>query len=356
MKLKGLYQKTDTGIFYYQPPMAKGVRPAAISLGTKIESEAVAQYHEVATDAANQFQRGSFRMEAARYISEQRASGIHREQTAAETEWLLTRVIRDIGNRAVDLYTTDDLARLRDKWKDAGLSAATIAGYFGRLSGFFAWATKEKLIPANPVKTLKLQRRLPTRAEKYCTREQRDHLIGSISPDRHDLALCLWLGFFAGLRKNEIIEARRDWVDLASGVLHVKNTDTSETKNRRERIIRLSGRLAAFLTKYLELVPEVPGSPYLLRPDRLPGKKAKARGKVAWRYRYDPRTAFENHVRAQDLEWVTFHVMRHTWATLHAIGGTPIAVIAKELGDEIGTTFDHYVGFTKGGDHASVVD
>jgi integrase len=189
--------------------------------------------------------------------------------------------------------------------------------------------------------------------------------------------LILWLGFFAGLRRREIDQARRDWVDLEAGVIQVRVTDTFSPKSKRGvRTIRLSPRLAEFLRGYLERPPERPRrlrkadgetrelivlpaahpGDYLVRPDRLPGKKVKTRGKRANRYRFDARRPFNDHVQSIGLGWVGFHTMRHTWATLHALAGTPLTTLAKELGEEAATCFEHYVGYQREGGHAGAVD
>jgi integrase len=118
-------------------------------------------------------------------------------------------------------------------------------------------------------------------------------------------------------------------------------------------VVRLSPRLAAFLSGYGLR------EPYLLRPDKLPGKKIthrKGERTKAWRYRYDPRRPFKDHVRACGLGWVSFHTMRHTFATLHALAGTPLTTIARELGDDERTTYHNYVGHSRSTSHAAAID
>lgn len=355
MKLKGLYQKTDSKIYYYQPPMSKGVRPKPISLGTKDPEEAVALYYSVAAQMEEQFKRGALRMEVARFIQEKRAAREHSEATADHTTRVFAQVLKILGNYSVEIYSLDHMIRLRDTWIKRGLAPASLHSYFGRVGAFFSWAVAEKLTKANPVAELSLPKEITTRSELYCSKEERDRLIATAPPERLDLQLCLWLGFFAGLRKREIIEARRDWVDLDGGVLTVRPTDTYDLKGKKARRIRMSPRLREFLTRYLEETDFGEGV-YLLRPDRLPGRKQKTRGQKAWRYRWDPRAPFEAHAAAQKLPWVSFHVMRHTFGTLHALAGTPLTTIAKELGDDYKTTYETYIGYTRHDTHSAATD
>jgi len=376
MKLKGLYQKTDSGIWYYQPPQAKGVRPKPISLGTKIEAEAVEAYYAILADTSSAFRRGSLRMEGARFIAERLAEKVHRTTSSAETERVIGAVVDLLGNHEVADYSHEDMRKLHRIWLARDLSPATISAYFARLRAFFSWAVGERLCKGNPVAGIQMPRDLPTRSEKYCSKDERDRLIATLPADRQDLALVMMLGFFAGLRRREIDQARRDWIDLDAGVLTVRRTSTFSAKSTRgHRTIRLSPRLAAFLADYLaapmrprkrghgcetapEPVPLPPLEPhdYLVRPDKKPGRKIKTRGKQENRYRFDARRPLEEHVAAQGLPWVSFHVMRHTWATLHALAGTPMTTLAKELGEEAETVFRHYVGYQRESSHSAAVD
>jgi integrase len=355
MKLRGLYRKTDTGIYYYQPPMARGVRPKPISLGTKDLEEATAAYWRAVAETRDEFRRGSLRMESARFLRERLDAGHHTAQSSQETERVIRRTIEALGNREVHLYGEADFRRLRDQWGADGLSPATVVAYLARLGAFFRWAQGEGLCQANPLATMRHPRTLPTRSEKYCTRDERERLIAALPPDRLDLALVLWLGFFAGLRRLEIDQARRDWVDLGAGVLSVRVTETFRPKNKRGRAIRLSPRLAEFLARYLEQVPGEPGD-FLLRPDKKMGRKQRTRGRQANRYRYDARRPFRLHMERCGLAWVGFHTMRHTFATLHALAGTPLTTLARELGDEVQTVFAHYVGYQRSSTHSAAVD
>jgi integrase len=59
-------------------------------------------------------------------------------------------------------------------------------------------------------------------------------------------------------------------------------------------------------------------------------------------YRYDFRLPFQNYLQAQGMNWVTPHVLRHTFASLLASRGCNIYKIAKWLGDGMVTTQKHY--------------
>jgi integrase len=377
MHLRGLYRQPHSGIYYYQPPQVGGVRPKPINLRTKDENEAVEAYYQAKHLASEAFRRGTLQMEGARFVKDCRDSKAQRPASADQTARVIRFAVDAMGNREVSSYTQEDVKKLHRQWLAADLSAATISTYLARLSSFFAWAIGERLTKVNPVQGIAMPRDLPTRSERYCTKAERDLLISTVPEGRPDLALVLWLGFFTGLRRSEIDAARRGWVDLEAGVIRVRIEVAYAPKSARGvRVIRLSPRLHAFLTDYLALPDVQPAradkvgdgakprktpalyqvDDFLLRPDKLPGRKQRGRGKKANRYRYDARSPFDRHCAEQGLDWVGFHTMRHTFGTLHALAGTPLSVIAGELGDRLSTVERHYIGYQRGGSHSAAVD
>lgn len=355
MKIIGLYKKR--GIWYYQPAQVKGIRPKAVSLRTRDDQIALQRFEALSRADSAVMRGGSLKLEIMRYVAYQLDNGYHSSATSRSTEEALKRLADFLGEgREINGIQTEDLVRFQQALQKTQVAGTTKA-LLGRVSGFFTWAVAEGLCRTNPAKALKLPKSIKTRAEDYLTRDERERLMAEIP--RLDLALVLWLGFFAGLRIREITEARVNWIDLREGVITVRNTDTFTSKDKSHRRIRMSSRLQGFLTSYLEQWPTLPGAgdtDFLLRPDKRVGKKVRDRKLRAWRYRYDPRKPFKKFVTSRGLGWVDFHSMRHTWATLHAISGTPLTTIARELGDDPGTTFRHYVGYTRGNDHSSVTD
>jgi|APTNR8051073442_1049403.scaffolds.fasta_scaffold69084_2 hypothetical protein len=94
MKLQGLHRKTDSGIFYDQPPMSMGIRPKPISLGTKNEEEVVEVYYDLLADTNIAFYKRTHRMEGARFVGER-----HRSSKSQETERVPATVVDLLNNR-----------------------------------------------------------------------------------------------------------------------------------------------------------------------------------------------------------------------------------------------------------------
>ena len=105
--------------------------------------------------------------------------------------------------------------------------------------------------------------------------------------------------------------------------------------DKDNRTIPLTAEFKAFLGGY-----GLP-APFMLMP-HVP--------KGAYKYRYDFRKPFEEYVKrwgaahepSKEMAWLTPHVMRHTFASLHAIAGTSIYKIAVWLGDGVEVVQRHY--------------
>lgn len=347
----GLYQKR--GVWYYQPPMDRGVRAKAISLRTKDRDAALAKYSDLRQAGDLEMRAGALEVEIERYLRQKLTSGQHTPISSGDARARLADLVALLPPAlAVGEVSVADLRRYQRSLEDSGLAAATIAGYLSRVSGFFTWAVREGLATRNPVHALSINRRLPTKSEQYCLREERQMLISTAGRD--DLAFILWMGFYAGLRIREIVAARRSWVDLPGGTITVQRTVDFLPKGKRARMVRLSPALAGFLGGYIQRWEESgPVSDYLLRPDKLPANKTSTSPR---QLRYDPKRPFRLHVERQGLGWVGMHTLRHTFATLHAQAGTPLATIARELGDDLATTYRSYIGYSRAGGHEFAID
>jgi len=222
-----------------------------------------------------------------------------------------------VTTRQVQRFYDDALQRTAD---------TTALGYVMALRAFFRWAVETaRIARRNPVKDVKVARTVGRARKDFCTYDLRDRLIREASTD--ELRFILFCGFHAGLRFQEIVEARPFWFDLETGNLHLRKTTTMNFKDREERSIPLTIEFQQFLKSYGMRAP------FMLRPDVPHGK---------WLYRYDFRASFTKYMHAQRCERVTPHTMRHTFASLLVSAGESIYKVAVWLGDEVATVQKHY--------------
>lgn len=222
-----------------------------------------------------------------------------------------------VTTRQVQRFYDEALERTAD---------TTALGYIMAVRAFFRWAVEDaRIARRNPVKDVKLAKTIGRARKDFCSFQLRDRLIREAPSD--ELKFVLFGGFHAGLRFQEIVEARPFWFDLDAGRLNLRKTTTINFKDREERSIPLTLEFQSFLRSY-----EV-RAPFMLRPDVAHGKSL---------YRYDFRASFMKYMRAQGCKWVTPHTMRHTFASLLVSAGESIYKVAVWLGDEVGTVQKHY--------------
>jgi integrase len=280
---------------------------------------------------------GLLEAEIERYLAHKIKVGEFTRNTEANAKQFLRHLPREIGNVAPHRVTPADAKRFYDALKARGITESSVQTYIAHARSFFRWAVNiARNCEKNHFDTLDMPELVIVARKEYCRPELRDKLLAECP--REDLRFCLFCGFHAGLRKNEIVEARPNWFDLDNGLLTIAKIDgrmaeatgldTFDLKDKEERTIPISTPFAAFLRKWLK-----PDDDYCLDPR---GRRGTSR------YRYDPRRFFEEYMAAKKSSWVTFHTMRRTFATIQATNGTPIYTIAKWLGDDVETTQRHY--------------
>jgi len=334
VKVRGLTE--IGGWFYYRPGQKDGVRPPRMALGTRVFDEAVKLAIEMSQNRESRFVPGTWVFEAAKFMDERRVA--RNRQGRLLSRWTLdsdAAVLRGFGrwfgeSNVVGLVTSVRLEDWCVQLRAEGKPGTTIKTYLMRLHAFFGWLVKRGGLVRNPVAGVKVPDPKRTRSERFLTREQRDLIIERC--ERDDLRLMLMLGFHAGLRLREMVEARPEWLRLwpGGGEICVCETETFIPKDGEQRRIPLNERLLAYLGGLTF------SGRFLVRPDV---------GHAKHKYRWEPRKCFARLLKDVGLEWVGWHTLRHTFATLLVQGGCPIATVAQWLGDGIEVTFKNYVGY-----------
>ena len=106
-------------------------------------------------------------------------------------------------------------------------------------------------------------------------------------------------------------------------------------KGKKSRVIPMHPRLLEVVKNYGMR------KPYMLAPDRplWPADEKKST-------RFDPKKALANLATTAKLPKLTYHMLRHSFATHLAQKGRTMKEIASLLGDGLVVTEKHYVGFT----------
>lgn len=319
-EFSGLYQRS--GVWWVN--FRKGGKRHFVSLQTKDPQVALEKAIKV---------RGSDYFETAEklgdcaeaFLSAKKGRGDFSRKTSEWAATPLKKMKAFFGDVTVSSVTAAKVEEFFLSMRSDGLADTSVASYMRAVRSFFSWMTAGGKILANPMKGMKIPKPAKVARDLFCSAALRDRLIAE-APDE-DLCFILFAGFHAGLRRKEISEARPEWFDLELKVLHVQQTATFVPKNRDRRTVPMTLAFREFMRGYGLR------EPFVLRPEVKHGRS---------HYRYDFRLPFELYMAKQGVDWVTPHVMRHTFASLYAIAGVPLFKIAKWTGDTIGVVEAHY--------------
>ena len=336
MKIPGLSQKR--GVYYYRPPQVDGIRPRKVSLRTRDLSKALELALEMKKQSGWDISKGRLSGEIQRFLQAKESGGDYRPRTLETVRNTLRQFELWIGNPKVSAITSKHIVAWKEDMVSRGMSRSGMVAYMRRVQAFFSWLRKEERILTHPFEGVKIPAIKQTKAVSFCTRDERDRLISAC--DREDLLFCLMCGFFLGLRRMEIVEARPEWFAVP-GSVQVTETSTYLPKDAERRVIHYGDRFANFLEGFGR------PRPFMVRPEKRHGKA---------NYRWDFRKPWEALTNRCGLAWVTPHVMRHTFASLHVQAGTPLPTVADWLGDSYDVTHRHYAAYAPSNAHIRNLD
>jgi len=214
--------------------------------------------------------------------------------------------------------TTRDVERFKAKRVRDGLKPQSINNALRHLQAIYNYAHKLGYYsghnPFQGVQRFKLEKNPP----RFLKKKEIDRLVEIAAAHGQDIHFVFALGIYAGLRKNEIVNARWDWFDFDQRLITLSARDNFHLKDAESRTIPLHEKLGEILLPYRE------EEGFIFVPDKdQPGKH---------RYRYEFKRAFHTVTKKAGLEWVTPHVLRHTFASQLAIAGVSLYKISKWLG------------------------
>jgi integrase len=310
--MRGLYRR---GKIFWYAKMVDGLR-TQISLGTEDQGAAVAKVLAM-RQQPDLLPINSYEHEVAAYIKDQ----VQRRKlshTFAPTRLSSLKQFGAAYKILSPLDITEDKVKRWYDWmryeKKPPLTESTARGYIFGMRAFLGWMVDRGKLRENVALGLELDEFQSNARLVYVDLMTVHDLIKNAPDDA--MRFVLYCGFHAGMRKLEIIEARPHWFDLRAGCVTIQHTPTFTTKDKDHRTIPLTADFQLFLKTYGLL------SPFMLMP-HVP--------KGAYKYRYDFRKPFEEYVTkfktkhglklvgGSGEESLTPHVMRHTFASLHAI-------------------------------------
>lgn len=325
-KPPGLYQRGPVWWFTWRQNGEKKYT----SLHTSDYAEAVNLAARIR--ACPTFQSGSrITDELTRYLAEKEASGHHSRHTGEWAETPIKQFAEFTGNKNVDAVSKEDVSGFWNALRKR-MAETSAASYMRALRSFFSWLLKSRhAITRHPFDGFTLPKVAEAARVVFCEGPLREQLIAKAPT--WDLQWILYAGMHAGLRMNEIIEARPEWLDLERGFIAVERTATFRPKDRERRSVPMTNAFLKFLRG-----SEIKG-PFVLKPEVKHGRAI---------FRYDFRLPFMTYMKAQGCDGtgqhprVTPHTMRHTFGALYVSDGGSLFRLANYLGDTLDVTEKHY--------------
>jgi integrase/recombinase XerD len=214
------------------------------------------------------------------------------------------------------------------------LSVWSQHGRLVAVKGLFRWLAKQRVLAVNPAAELELPRVTAQRLPQPLTDAEIIDVLAHAEPTTpiglRDRAL-LETGYSTGLRRMELIRLRLYDLDLARGVLVVR-----EGKGRKDRVVPIGERAIAWLEKYLdEARPE-----FVVEPDG--GTVFLTRRGRPFHPNNLSRLTRDYLVAAGIAKKGACHLLRHTMATGMLEHGADVRVIQEILGHARLTTTQLY--------------
>jgi integrase len=193
-----------------------------------------------------------------------------------------------------------DVSRFIVQRKEHGRSPYTINAEVAHLSHLFTWARKLRLVSHHPVQGIGY---LKVKAkERYLSREEIRLLLDACTGDLRDLVM---LSLGTGMRTTEVLTLDRDHTDLKRGMVTLV-----DTKNGDRHLVPLPSDVVTMLQQRLVPIREwFPGWNL--------AKLVPTMSRV---------------IQQVGLQGVTFHTLRHTFASHAVMNGVDLFTVGKLLG------------------------
>lgn len=277
------------------------------------------------------------RMTFREYAEHWRSIQVHRPTTAEVVERVLRRrIYPTIGDRPLSSIKPSEIQALVKSWD---IAPATVQVTYSYVATIFKAAVLDKRVAESPCRGIKLPEVVKEQVVPMTTDQV--HAIIEAMPERYRAMVVLAAG--TGMRQGEVFGLTLGQVRFLERELHVDRQLVAvsgrapvfgppKTRSSR-RTIPLPNVVVEALARHVEVFPPVEGEPIFTGSD---GQRLRrsAFGEV-WR----------KATRAAGVERVTFHGLRHYYASLLIRHGESVKVVQARLGhksaDETLNTYAH---------------
>jgi len=230
-------------------------------------------------------------------------------------------LVKDNESPVVDAVSPELLRRYLVWLESRDLAAATIRRRFHGLRSFWTYLCDWHDVTRNPFRRVALPKR-PESAPSFLTPEEVHRLLDATEANRYvargirDRAV-VTMSVYTGLRRQELLDLALHDVDLEEGIVRVRRG-----KGGKGRVVPLLPEVVSALRDWLELRPSCDHPMLFVNHMRQPLG------------RHGLHHLFRRALRIAGIrqEGVTFHTLRHTFATLMLRGGCDLRSLQQLLG------------------------
>ncbi|MFC1818427.1 tyrosine-type recombinase/integrase [Thermodesulfobacteriota bacterium] len=223
-----------------------------------------------------------------------------------------------LSDKPLNKISSQHIEQIKKDMKSIGRADATIKQVISLIRHVFnkaiEWGHWEGV---NPCKGIKLPR-LNNARQRFLSYEEADQLLNALNKQNYQLAQIATLSLYGGLRLGEVLNLR--WVDID------RNNDIifiRDSKSNESRPIFITEPVKNVLD---ELIPGQPEEPLFANRFGKPiGWLSKAFGTVVDGIGLNKGITDRRNK-------VTFHTLRHTYASWAVMSGVPLYVVGKALG------------------------
>jgi len=233
-----------------------------------------------------------------------------------------------LGNKPLSAVSPLDVERIKSEAKQAGKAPATVRHVLCVIRQAFNRAGQWGLYDGpNPVSSVKIPK-VNNAKHRFLTHDEEQRLLAALRKKSPQTAQISIIALYSGLRLGEITRLKWGHIDRAKGITRVLDTKTNE------------GRVV-FLTAPVEAVlDELPQG----EPDELLFKSRKKDQVQEVSKSFDrviEELGLNKGVKDRRLK-LTFHGLRHTWASRAVQSGVPLYTVAAALGHKTLTMSQRY--------------
>jgi integrase len=223
--------------------------------------------------------------------------------------------------RIKPLIKDHSLREMVQIWQSEGLAPRTIQALIGLSSRYYRWRGQPDLESAALSRVIGKQ--IPPDPPKALTKEQAHKLIVAWEETEPDYHGFISLGVHGGLRIGEVFGLRWGDIDLLKGRIQVLHSYDGPTKSGRGRIVPMSNHLSkCFQINHSYLGSSV--DQHLFK-------------------RFQVNRKLNRACERAGIPIITYHALRHTFATLALESGQSIKAVSTILGHaSVKTTLDVY--------------